>query len=164
MSLTIVTFQEKEGITLLNEGVIRVNPEKPEYGSIMVKGSPQVKSSTFETGFFSVEERIAFMAGRVDDLKKLNLKPGDNLEDVLKIPLKIVRTESISEKVGMQPVINPTTNETVKTPSGDVIYRIDEIYPEASAKVDIILEKATVAAAVTATNQAARAQMNEQPA
>ena len=104
--------------SLTNNGVVKVgvhpdtglvitqNPNKPEFGSIRL----DYKTTTLSGGFSSIDNRSAFIHGRMEDLEAFGLKAGQELVG------KIIKKEKFSPFYeGQQPKINPQTNEQVLT-------------------------------------------------
>ena len=94
--------------------LITPSVNKPEFGSIRVDSQQKV----FSNGFMSVQKRTAFVSGRIEDLKTMNLRAG------MVLPGKIIRIESFSPfyTAGVngatrtqESKINPTTGEEVLT-------------------------------------------------
>jgi hypothetical protein len=93
--------------------VVTQNPNKPEYGSIRVD---QI-ITTMENGFLNRSKRVAFIGGKLEDLKELGYKANQVL------PGKLVVKESTTPfYAGQSPKINPETGEVMLS-NGQEIYR-----------------------------------------
>lgn len=78
MELLITKWEKKGGDnTLTAKGLIRVNDNKPEFGSLMLMSELDVD---VDSGFFNTRNKIGFLTGRISDIKKVikkyNLKEG----------------------------------------------------------------------------------------
>lgn len=123
-----------ESTELVANGLVRVNPNKPEYGSMMLISSIAMLTN----GFMNVRNRIGFIVGRVTDLqdmiKEYNLKEGDDYSQKVG-PHRIVVIEKLESEVpenqGYREKINPTTGE-VLTKNGETIFWKTEVVAEGS--------------------------------
>lgn len=141
MKLIVTKFKD--------DSVIKVNQDKPEYGSICVK------SDTFSNtnGFLNRESRTGFVAGKVKDLEALGIKEGMDLSVVLGA-MKIVYLEStVKEDEGYRELVNPQSNEIVTTPEGEVVYRKVLVVAENSDICDKKLSHLSVKAAAAKQEQ-----------
>lgn len=124
-----------KAIVTLAEGqtdVVRVSKTNPENGSIMVKAET---IGVNDQGFMSKETRIGFIKGTVEDLKKFNLKPGDDFSAKVS-PVKLVIKEQFEPFFpGQEPKKNPKTDEVI-TSSGATVYRYTFVVSETSPMVD----------------------------
>ena len=141
--LKITKFEEKEGQEYLNNGLILVNKNKPEYGSIMVKSQPIVDKNSLNSGFINASVRTAFYVGGVETLKSFDFKEGDNLDEIFGEELTIIRLESIEEKEGYRPLINPTTKEQISSKDGEPIYWTTRVSLKALEEKDVLVERAS---------------------
>jgi hypothetical protein len=108
--------------------VVTQNPDKPDYGSIRVD---QV-ITTMENGFLNRSKRVAFIGGKLEDLKELGYKAGQVL------PGKNVIKESTTPFYDrQQPKINPKTGEVV-TINGQEIYRQTVYTADAHAQDELV--------------------------
>jgi hypothetical protein len=140
--LKIVKFAEKAGEVYLNDGVIHVNREKPEFGSIMVKSTPTFKKGGNITAF-ALQTRTAFYTDRIERLKMLDLKDGDSLDELFDTKLRIVQVETTdAEAIGFRPLLNPSTNNVVVTVDGEPIYWQTKIVTDEDGEQDTMLERA----------------------
>ena len=124
-----------KAIVTLAEGrtdVVNVSKTNPENGSIMVKA----ETVTLNDNGFEVEEvRVAFIKGTVENLRKRNLKPGDDYS-VKVTPIKLVVKEQFEPFFeGQEPKKNPKTDEII-TSSGAPVYRYTYAVSESSPMVD----------------------------
>ena len=124
--------------------VVSVSKTNPENGSIMVKA----ETVTLNDNGFEVEEvRVAFIKGTVENLRKRNLKPGDDYS-VKVTPIKLVVKEQFEPFFpGQEPKKNPKTNEII-TSSGAPVYRYTYAVSESSPMVDSKLATDKVGASV----------------
>lgn len=117
-------------VTAFKDGsIIRQSVSNPEFGSIQVKDN----GLKLNNGFLQVNNSPAFIRGKVEDLKKMNLKAGTNLATVLG-EQKIVIKESTTPFFDRQnPKVNPTTGAIV-THKGSPVFRQTELV-QANAEV-----------------------------
>ena len=82
MKLIVSKWEKKEGNDLSDNGLIRINPEKPEYGSLMLT-SPVV---TLGNGFINKRTKVGFIVGTVEDIeaiiKEYGIKEGSNWSEL----------------------------------------------------------------------------------
>lgn len=98
--------------------IITVSAKKPEYGTFRVDST----HVSLEGGFTNVQNRTAFIRGKVSDLELLNLKEGQIL------PGQIVKRESFQPFYDRQtPKIYPTGHERAGQP---VLKNGREVYME----------------------------------
>lgn len=101
----VAKFVAKEGENYLQNGIIRVNPNKPKYGSIMVVEEKTVLTA----GFLNKKTRVGFITGKLSDLESLGYKEGQT------VPYKILVSELLESEVpensGYRNKINPQTDE-----------------------------------------------------
>ena len=95
----------KDGSKNPNAGlVITPSTKNPEYGTISVKETHK----SMEGNFLNIQNRVAFIRGKLTDLSSLGLKEGQ------KISGKIIRRESFEPFYeGQLPKVNPNTGEIV---------------------------------------------------
>ncbi len=138
----ITAWQEKEGNTLNESKLIRINDNKPEYGSMMV--SVQTREFSFG-GFTNPRTRVAFIAGTVEDLEKMikqhKLEAGTNFSKKFG-EHKIVTVEKLESEVGPKSgfttKMNPSTKE-ILTSGGETIMRRTYLVSATNEKVNDIL-------------------------
>ena len=134
MKLKVSKWEEKAGNKLTANGLIRINPNKPEFGSLMLISTIAALSN----GFMNVKNRVGFIVGRVADLtnmvKEYGLKESDDFSAKV-APHRIVTLELLESQVqdgkGYREKINPTTGE-VLTKNGENIYWKTEVVAEGS--------------------------------
>lgn len=140
--LRIAKWEAKQGSILTANGLIRVNSNKPEYGSLMMITTTLVVGQ----GFANTKPRVGFLTGRVSDLENIiseyNLREGDDFSAKV-APHRIVTIELKESEVpankGFRPKMNPTTGELL-TKEGEQIYWKTEIVPEGSDLQDRFLQ------------------------
>lgn len=144
--LRIAKWEAKEGNTLTANGLIRVNPNKPEFGSLMLIST----SLKLSNSFANVRPKVGFIVGRVTELEGMineyNLKAGDDFSAKVGEPHKIVTLEKVESEIpenqGYRPKINPTTGEHL-TKDGEPIYWKTEVVAEGSDVHDVYLQHDT---------------------
>lgn len=152
-----ITVQESNADTTLAKGLIGVNPNKPEYGSI------QLKTQSFSFGGFAAPSKIVhFLAGTVEDLKSIiteyNLKAGDDFSMKVQPSRLIVKESTTPFYEGQKCKINPTTGEEV-TSNGNPVYRETRLVEAGSSEYD---EKvASTKTSVASTSDAAEAEYSD---
>ena len=141
MKLKVTKWNEKEDTTYASNGLVRVNSNKPEYGSIMLMATTVVVAN----GFANTAKKVGFINGEVDQLKDMineyNLRDGTDF-NIAVAPHRIVTLEKIQseigEELGYSEKINPSTGE-VLTKNGEIIFRKTEVVMEGSDVVDITI-------------------------
>ena len=134
MKLQITKWTEKAGNELTANGLVRINPNKPTFGSIMLIATV----ASLSNGFMNVKNKVGFVVGEVKTLETLisgfNLKDGDDYSAKVG-PHRIVTTEllesQVPERQGYRPKINPSTNE-ILSKDGEAIYWKTEVVAEGS--------------------------------
>ena len=142
MKLTVAKWEEKAGNQLAANGLIRINPNKPEFGSLMLIAVV----ASLSNGFMNVRNKVGFIVGRVTDLTALitnfSLKEGDDYSAKV-APHRIVTLEKleseIGDELGYREKINPTTGE-VLTKNGESIYWRTQVVPEGSDIIDTFVK------------------------
>ena len=120
----------KVGVHPDTKAVITQNPNKPEFGSIRL----DYKTTSLSGNYSSVNNRSAFIHGRMEDLEAFGLREGQELVG------KIIKKESFAPFYeGQQPKINPTTQETVLT-DGRPTY-LDFQYTEDPSAQDVWVDE-----------------------
>lgn len=146
--LTVAKWQAKEGNELTAKGLVRINSNKPEYGSIMLLHVTMALSN----GFLNKKTKVGFVTGRVEDLEGMidtyKLKEGDDFSEKV-APHRIITSELVESEVpenqGYREKINPSTGE-VLTKNGEPIYWKTEVVPAGSDRVDETIEHDRVSA------------------
>lgn len=142
MKLKVSKWEVKAGNELTANGLIRINPNKPEFGSMMLIATIAALSN----GFMNVRNKVGFVVGRVADLtnmiKEYSLREGDDFS-VKVAPHKIVTLELVESEVpenqGYRVKINPTTGETL-TKDGEAIYWKTEVVREGADIQDTLIQ------------------------
>jgi len=139
MKLTVTKWKEQEDAELSADGLIRINPNKPEFGSIMLI-APVI---TLSNGFMNKRNKVGFVVGELEDLEGViaekGIKEGTDWS-VAVGPHRIVTLEKVESDVpldkngtksGYREKINPSTEETL-TKYGETIYWKTEVVAEGS--------------------------------
>jgi hypothetical protein len=139
MKLTVAKWEEKEGNTLSENGLIRINTDKPEYGSLMLVAVVVTLSGSFA----NKRNKVGFITGAVTDLEAIieeyGLKEGSDYSELVS-PHRIVTLEKVQSDVpidknggnsGYKEKINPETNETL-TKFGEPVFWKTEVVDEGS--------------------------------
>jgi hypothetical protein len=141
--LRIAAWAVKEGNVTLSNGLIRVNPNKPTFGSLMLIEDV----ATISGGFITQRNKTGFIVGQVAQLEAIikakGLKAGDDFNEKMGEAYKIVTIEMVEsatpEGRGFKAKINPTTNEAL-TKDGEAIFWRRQVVPESSAEVDVLID------------------------
>jgi len=141
MKLIVTKWREKDNTEYSEDGLIRKNTVKPEYGSMMLVANEVVITN----GFVNTKKKIGFVSGNYDELvsmiEKHNLVEGSNFS-VSVSPHRIVILEKLESEIdgelGYGEKVNPSTGE-VLTKDNEVIYRKTEVVEEGSDIVDILI-------------------------
>ena len=143
MKISVVKWNEKEGNTLTDDKLIRINDNKPEYGSMMVVSEAREFALG---GFTNKKTRVAFITGLVEDLEGMieehKLKDGSNFNQVFgehKIVVVEKLASEVGERDGFSEKINPTTGEVLYK-GGEVIMRRTYLVGAASELADTMIE------------------------
>ena len=128
--------QPFEGYAVV-DGVINVNPKKPEFGFIGIR-----RKGIMLGNFAKVDKSIAFISGEIATLREIvaeyKLEVGMDASEVLNV--KVVVRESFEPFYPTQePKINPVTKAIV-TSGGKPVYRSSFIVDKDSTDKDIFLE------------------------
>jgi hypothetical protein len=143
MKCIVSKWQEKEGNELTANDLVRVNSNKPEFGSLMLIS----QSVSLSSGFLNKRNIVGFVTGRVEDLKEViksfNLKEGTDYS-VAVGPHRIVTLEKMESELtdadlGFRDKINPTTGEVLKK-NGSSIQWKTEVVAEGSDLSDRYIE------------------------
>lgn len=125
-----------------SNGLVRINPNKPEFGSMMV--IEDVVS--IGGGFIRKRNKIGFIVGTVADLEDIikthNLKEGDDFCEKVG-PHRIVTDEKLESETpegrAYKEKINPRTNEPL-TLGGEKIFWRRYVVPENSLEQDHLIQ------------------------
>lgn len=146
MKLSVARWQEKEGNELTANGLIRKNPNKPEFGSIMLIS----RSASVTNGFVNMRNKVGFLTGEVEVLETLiknySLREGSDYSAQVS-PHRIVTIEKTADEMteadlGYREKINPSTGE-VLTKDGEVIFWKTEVVSEGSNVQDKLIQHDT---------------------
>jgi hypothetical protein len=141
MKLIVTKWREKEDTEYSEDGLIRKNTFKPEYGSMMLVANEIVITN----GFVNTKKKLGFISGNYDEMVKMiekhNLVEGSDFSHSVS-PHRIVileRLESeMEEEKGYSEKVNPSTGE-VLTKDSETIYRKTEVVEEGSDIIDILI-------------------------
>lgn len=141
MKLNVTKWKEKADTEYSEDGLIRKNTFKPEYGSMMLVANEVVITN----GFVNTKKKIGFISGKYDELvnmiEKHNLVEGSNFS-VAVSPHRIVVIEKVESEIdgelGFTEKKNPSTGQ-ILAKDGEVIYRKTEVVEEGSDIVDILI-------------------------
>ena len=142
MKCLVTKWNEKEGNELTANGLIRINPNKTEFGSLMLMATVVSLSS----GFLNKRNKVGFVVGSIEDLEAVigeyKLKEGTDYS-VAVSPHKIVTLERLEsetpENQGFREKINPTTGE-ILTKNGETIMWKTEVVSESSDVVETLIQ------------------------
>lgn len=148
MKLSISKWEAKAGNELTANGLIRVNPNKREFGSLMLI----TVVSAISNGFLNVKNKVGFIVGRVADLENMikayDLREGDDFSKKV-APHRIVTLEKLESELddtrGWKEKMNPSTGE-ILTKDGETIMWRTEVVPEGSDTYDSFIKHDTVTA------------------
>jgi hypothetical protein len=156
--MKIIVEKPVEGREVV-DGVIAVNANNPEFGSIMLS---QTNFALNVDGFMNQEKRVTFISGRIDALKQFvkdtGITPGCDYSQKTGIPHRLVVVEQTTPFFeGQSPKVNPKTNEPLHTIDGELIYRRVSLVPENSENavdtlVQHVRQNVTVNTTVTTTS------------
>ena len=143
MKCIVSKWQEKEGNELTNNDLIRINTNKPEFGSLMLIS----QSVSLSNGFLNKRNIVGFVTGRIEDLKEViksfGLKEGSDYSVVVGphkiVTLEVLESELTDADLGYREKINPTTGE-VLSKDGDAIHWKTEVVAEGSDLTDKYIE------------------------
>lgn len=120
--------------------LVRPSKSKPQFATIMV-----IESTTGvnKDGFLNTQKRVGFIRGKAADLATLDVKAGDNINEIFakkNIPLvKIIRREyETAQYEGQQAKINPTTKVAVLY-KGAPVFMEDIVVPASDPREDKLL-------------------------
>jgi len=139
-----IIIEKSKSVTTESNGIIGVNPKKPEFGSI------QLATTTRSFGGFMNKSRtVHFLSGRVEELKELvdefSLSVGDDFSKKVQ-PSRLIVKESVTPFYdGQDAKINPTSGEVV-TFQGEDIYRETALVGATSLEMDSKLSNDKVGA------------------
>lgn len=142
MKCIVSKWEAKDGNDLTAKGLIRLNPNKPEFGSLMLINS----SITIANGFANKRNKVGFVVGEIETLEDMiesfGLREGSDFS-VAVAPHRIVTLEKVASDVpdnqGYREKINPST-DNVLTKDGEPIYWKTEVVPEGSDITDTLIQ------------------------
>lgn len=142
----ISAWTEKEGVDLSADKLIRINPAKPEFGSMMLV-SPTVVIAP--GGFLNKRNITGFIAGSVEDLKAVvdeyKLKAGMDYSKTFG-EHKIITVEKLQSecredgKDGFKAKINPTTEEELTCEGEPIMRRTYVVQDTPEAMTDVYID------------------------
>ena len=152
--LRVAKWQEKPGNKLTSNGLIRINSNKPEFGSLMLLST----SVTITNGFANPRTKVGFVTGEVEGLENMiaeyGLKEGVDFSQAVGphriVTLEMVESEMTENDLGYREKINPDTGETL-TKDGETIYWKTEVVSEGSDIYDKLVAHDRTPAAVDAS-------------
>ncbi|MHA1199473.1 MAG: hypothetical protein ACTSQF_09125 [Candidatus Heimdallarchaeaceae archaeon] len=141
MKLNVTKWKEKPDTEYSEDGLVRKNTSKPEYGSMMVTSS----EVTITRGFANTRKKIGFISGTIQELSEIisrhNLVEGSDFS-ALVAPHRIAVIETVQSELngelGFSEKMNPKTGQ-ILAKDGEVIYRKTEVVPQGSDIVDILI-------------------------
>jgi hypothetical protein len=147
MKLSIAKWKAKAGNELTANGLIRVNPNKPEYGSLMLI----TVVSELSNSYLNTKNKVGFIVGRIADLESMikayDLKEGDDFSKKV-APHRIVTLEKLESDLedtrGWKKKMNPSTGEILTKNDETIMWRT-EVVPEGSDVYDAYIKHDTVA-------------------
>jgi hypothetical protein len=142
MDIKVMKWLEKPDVDYQADGLVRVNPNKPEYGSIMLMATVM----TVNNNFLNNRNRVAFVTGELHDLKAMveryHLEEGSDFNEAAG-PHRIVVLEKLQSEVGEEKgyseKINPSTGQ-ILSQDGEVIVRKTVLVVEGSDIIDTLVE------------------------
>jgi len=141
MNIKVTRWKEKPDVEYVADGLVRINPNKPEYGSIML----MALVVTVNENFLNNRHRVAFVTGEVDDLKEMvqeyELVDGDDFNEKFG-PHRIVVLEKVQSEIGEEKGYsekkNPSTDQ-ILSKDGEVICRKTLLVAEGSDIIDVLV-------------------------
>jgi len=146
----IIIEAHNEGQETTANGIVSINPNKKEFGSIRLATT----SYDMSTGFLNKQRRVHYLAGKVEELEGLayafEFKIGDDYS--AKFPSRIIVEESTTPFYeGQSPKINPSSGEVV-TVNGSEVYRQTRLVNADSADQDILVKEGQAATVAELTS------------
>ena len=141
MKFNVIKWKEKPDTEYSEDGLVRKNTSKPEYGSMMLTSS----EVTITRGFANTRKKIGFVSGTIEELAEIitkhNLVEGSDFS-ALVAPHRIVVIEKVQSELngelGYSEKMNPKTGQ-ILSKDGEVIYRKTEVVPQGSDIVDVLI-------------------------
>jgi hypothetical protein len=148
--LIVSKWEDKEDAILTPDKLIRVNPKKKEFGSIMLINETM---GLGDGGFLNPKTKFGFIPGRVVDLQKMltmyGLKAGTNFSEKV-APHRIITTEVLATEVpeneGFRVKLHGETKPDAPnyrkplTKGGIEIWWRTSVVPQGSEKDDQLIE------------------------
>ena len=142
MNIKVMKLKEKPDIDYKVDGLVRVNPNKPEYGSIMLMAVVM----TVNNNFLNARNRVAFVTGELHELETMineyGLEEGSDFNEAAG-PHRIVVLEKVQSEVGEEKgyseKINPSTGQ-ILSKDGEVIYRKTLLVVYGSDIIDLTID------------------------
>jgi len=156
MKLKVTKWKEKVDSIYTANGLVRLNTNKPEYGSMMLTAT----TIAITNGYLNSKTKVGFVTAKVDELETLinehKLKEGSDFSALVS-PHRIVTLEKVASEIkdsdfGYTEKINPSTGEVLKK-NGEVIYRKTEVVEEGSDIVDTKITHNTIEVEDTAKEE-----------
>jgi len=156
MKLKVTKWNTKEGSEYAADGLIRINSNKPEYGSLMLMAT----TVAITNGYLNSKNRIGFVTAKVEELEATisenKLKEGSDFS-ALVAPHRIVILEKVAseltdEDMGYSEKVNPSTGEVLKR-NGETIFRKTEVVEDGSDIVDVMVSHNEIEAEDTAKSE-----------
>ena len=101
MKLTVTKWKEQEDAELSADGLIRINPNKPKFGSLMLIS----QVITLSSGFMNKRNKVGFVVGELEDLEGIiaekGIKEGTDWS-VAVGPHRIVTLEKVESEVPLE--------------------------------------------------------------
>lgn len=129
-----IILEKSNSVSTEANGLIGINPNKPEYGSI------QMATTTRSFGGFMNKSRtVHFLSGKIEELVELvadfDLKVGDDFSKKVQPSRLIIKESTTPFYEGQTAKINPSTSEVV-TYQGEDIYRETALVAANSPETD----------------------------
>lgn len=145
-----IILEKSNSVSTESNGLIGINPNKPEYGSI------QMATTIRSFGSFASKTRtVHFLSGTVEELKEIvaefSLSAGDDFSEKVQPSRIIVRESTTPFYDGQQPKMNPSTQEVV-THNGQDIYRETDLVGANSSETDSKLSNDKTGVAASAAS------------
>jgi len=139
MKCIVSKWQEKEGNELTANSLVRINTNKPEFGSLMLIS----QSVSLSNGFLNKRNIVGFVTGRIEDLKEViksyGLKEGSDYSVAVGptkiVTLEVLESELTDADLGYREKINPTSGE-ILSKDGDNIHWKTEVVAEGNDMSD----------------------------
>ena len=146
-------IQASKATETKGNGIIGVNPNKPEYGSIYIAGiSPKIVK-----GFLNNVKLPYYLNGKIEELEAyidaFGLKAGDDYSNVVEPSRVIIKETFTARHESNNVAINPSTGNAL-TSGGAEFYRYYDLVAAGSSEQDNIFSRDTEDVSVPATSEA----------